>query len=329
LYAGNRIKNEEKKSIPEKNIAALEVEKTSNDIHIETIGLFLGIYKLMQTQNLILQQIKEEESRLKEVEALKNHGAVTQNDVLRAQVQLSDMRLALLANQKNTEIVMHDLKTVLQINENDSLVLDTTELITNPALNNTLDFYTNKALQKEDMRIAKEKENILLTDKAITKGAYYPVIALFGTYGLNYPNYKFFPPNPNLYSLGMLGVDVSFSLTNLHTNKKKMQAADLKIKQQEINTEILADEIKDKVFKEYKQYQMIAEKIPVTKQTIEQAEENYRIVKTKYLNQLALITDMVDADNILLQAHLAYITAQTDLQMKYYELLYAAGILDL
>ncbi|MOA42200.1 hypothetical protein D3C78_1642300 [compost metagenome] len=59
-----------------------------------------------------------------------------------------------------------------------------------------------------------------------------------------------------------------------------------------------------------------------------QANENYRIVRMKYLNQLALITDMIDADNSLLEAKFTDVSAKVDAQLKYYQLQHAAGILN-
>ena len=83
----------------------------------------------------------------------------------------------------------------------------------------------------------------------------------------------------------------------------------------------------DKVFKEYTQYHEILDRLPVTDKALELAEENYRIVKLKYLNQLVLITEMIDADNTLLEARFKKIATRIDAAMKYYELLHTADML--
>ena len=84
----------------------------------------------------------------------------------------------------------------------------------------------------------------------------------------------------------------------------------------------------DKVFKNHTQYQEILDKLPVTDKALDLANENYRIVKIKYLNQLVLITEMVDADNALLQAKFNKISTRIDAAMKHYELLHTAGLLN-
>ena len=96
---------------------------------------------------------------------------------------------------------------------------------------------------------------------------------------------------------------------------------------QKMQTEIIKDEIQDQLFKEHTQYQEILEKFVVVDKALDLANENYRIVKLKYLNQLVLITEMVDADNALLQAKYNKISTRLDAILKHYELLHTAGIM--
>ena len=61
------------------------------------------------------------------------------------------------------------------------------------------------------------------------------------------------------------------------------------------------------------------------KLSAKQAEENYRIMRNRYLNQLAILTDLLDADNLRLDAELQLTTARTQVVYTYYELLRAIG----
>jgi hypothetical protein len=150
---------------------------------------------------------------------------------------------------------------------------------------------------------------------------------LFGAYGFDYPNYKFFPPNPYLYTLGQVGIEARFDISGLYKNKTKVQTANTEMQWQEMHAGILKDKVQDELYKNHTQYQEILEKFIVVDKALELATENYRIVKTKYLNQLVLITEMVDADNALLQAKYTKISTRIDAVMKHYELLHTAGIM--
>ncbi|MBB2147938.1 TolC family protein [Pedobacter gandavensis] len=325
IYNGGQIKYSIKKAKQEEEISALKVQKTVNDIQIEVVATYLGVFKLMELQKLILENIKEEEDRLKEVRAFKAHGTVTGNEVLRAELQLSDMQLRLLSNKRNIAIGLHNLQTLLELPEEDVLTLDTNSLINNTLRLQPYPYYLQSGFQKEDMGIAKKQEAISQTEQRLAKSSYYPKLALFGSYGYNYPNYMFFPPNKNGYTLGKVGIEANFSLSNLYKNRSKVKLAEKRIEEEKANTEILKNQISNEVFKQYTKYQEIMDQLPVTEKAKKQATENYRIIKLKYLNQLALVTDMLDADNALLQAKYNVVSTQIDALMKHYELRYAAG----
>jgi len=327
IYAGNKINNAIKIANQENEIAKIKTEKTENDIELEVVANYLTIYKMMELQKIFEENIKEEKSRLKEVQSLQKHGTVTKNEVIRAELQLSDRELNALTNSKNIKIALHDLKTLIQIPENEEIAIDTTSNLDEMNDLDPYDFYMNKALQNEEMRMASQELDISKTELKLVKGNYLPSVHFFGNYGFYYPNYKFFPPNPYLYTLGQVGIEASFDLSSLYKNKTKMDQANTKIKWQEMQSEIVKEEIQDQLFKEHTQYQEILERFVVVDKALDLANENYRIVKLKYLNQLVLITEMVDADNALLQAKYNKISTRLDAVLKHYELLHTAGIL--
>ena len=327
IYAGNKINNAIKIANQENEIAKIKTEKTENDIELEVVANYLAIYKMMELQKIFEENIKEEKSRLKEVQSLQKHGTVTKNEVLRAELQLSDRELNSLTNSKNIKIALHDLKTLIQLPENEDVAIDTTANIDEMNSLDPYDFYLEKAFQNEEMRMASQELNIKKTELKLAKGNYLPTVNFFGNYGFYYPNYKFFPPNPYLYTLGQIGIEAHFDISALYKNKTKVEQATTQIEWQKMQSEIIKDEIQDKLFKEHTQYQEILEKFVVVDKALDLANENYRIVKLKYLNQLVLITEMVDADNALLQAKYNKISTRLDAILKHYELLHTAGIM--
>ncbi|GAA3763515.1 TolC family protein [Flavobacterium ginsengiterrae] len=327
IYVGNKINNAIKIANDESEIAKIKSEKTENDIELQVVANYLAIYKMMELQKIFEENIKEEKSRLKEVQSMQKHGTVTKNEVIRAELQLSDRELNALTNSKNIKIALHDLKTLIQFPENEEIAIDTTSNLDEMNGLDPYDFYLNKAMQNEEMRIASQELKISKTELQLVKGNYLPSVNFFGNYGFYYPNYKFFPPNPYLYTLGQVGIEARFDLSALYKNKTKVAKANTKIDMQKMQTEIVKDEIQDQLFKEHTQYQEILEKFVVVDKALDLAEENYRIVKLKYLNQLVLITEMVDADNALLQAKYNKISTHLDAVLKHYELMHTAGML--
>ena len=75
----------------------------------------------------------------------------------------------------------------------------------------------------------------------------------------------------------------------------------------------------------YLAYQEAKDKIRVANESVQQAQENYNIVKSKYSNQIALLTDLLDADFYLLQAKINLSNARADLELAYYKVQKATG----
>lgn len=328
IYEGNKINNSIKKAKHESEIAILNIEKAENDIQLGVAVTFLEIYKMIKLQEIIEESIKEEQERLKEVKAFNTHGTVTKNEVLRAELQLSDRELNALTNKKNMSIALFELKTLLQLPQEKEIAIDTTAVLESKEMLSEYNYYLDKTMKNEPMQIAAQEIEIKKAERAIVKSNYYPKISFFGNYNLRYPNYMFFPPSPYLYSLGQVGIELTYNLSGLYKNKSKVKSADLKIAAQQTELEIIKNEEKNRLFKNYTQHQEITDKIPVANKALELAIENYRIVKLKYLNQLVLVTEMVDADNALLQAKYNKIALSIDAVVKRYELLHTAGVLN-
>lgn len=58
---------------------------------------------------------------------------------------------------------------------------------------------------------------------------------------------------------------------------------------------------------------------------MELARQNYQVVNNRYLNQLAIITDMIDATNMKLDAELGEVDARINIAYAYYKMKYIAG----
>jgi len=95
------------------------------------------------------------------------------------------------------------------------------------------------------------------------------------------------------------------------------------------NTELVNDQIKLEVNRDYQNSEFSKRKIEVYQKAADQANENYRVVKRKYDNGLATITELLDADAAQINANLNVINAKADAALAYRKLLQTTGILTL
>jgi outer membrane protein TolC len=204
--------------------------------------------------------------------------------------------------------------------------VNTEDLISDNASIPYLDELTETALNKnESVEITHKNLSLKELDQKITKANYLPKITAGGEYFLKYPNMMFFPPEPYAYRLGMVGVNLTYPIENLYKNKYRMQESRENIDLAKLQIEENEENVRHTVYEAYKKFEETDQKIKIAEEAINQAKENYRIVRTKYANKLSLITELIDADNTYLEAESNLISVKINRQLKYYQLQYTIG----
>lgn len=326
VYMGGKIKNTEKKAAIDTEISALRTHLDERQLTMEIITAFLQIHHLKEQQSLINDKMKEDSVNIKQVKALKANGVVTVNEVLRTSLQLSNHKMSWTELDNDIQIAEHKLKTILSLPEDQEMHVNTEDLISDNAAIPYVDELTETALNKnESVEITHKNLSLKELDQKITKANYLPKITAGGEYFFKYPNMMFFPPEPYAYRLGMVGVNLTYPIESLYKNKYKMQEARENIDLAKLQIAENEEKIRHNVYEAYKKFEETDQKVKIAEEAIDQAKENYRIVRTKYANKLSLITELIDADNTYLEAESNLISVKINRQLKYYQLQYTIG----
>lgn len=307
-------------------VANLPQQSKVKDVNFQLTTLFLQALHLEEQQALLLKKMSEDSVVIHHIQQLKNNEAVTHNDVLRAQLQLSKHRIAYSDLGSELAILAHEVQTILSLPSTDTLLLVTEDL---------LHEHQQKETTEELVQFAfRNNYNYLISQKDITKAqlnwklsraAALPKISMTSNYGWNYPNFMFFPPEAHLYRFGMVGFNFQMPITQGYKNKRQMMQAKNAITIAQLAAEEEEEQLHHKVFAAQERWLEADKKILIATEAIQQAKENYRIVKLKYQNQLSLITELMDADNTLLEAESYLISLQINKELKYYHIQYTIG----
>jgi outer membrane protein TolC len=154
-----------------------------------------------------------------------------------------------------------------------------------------------------------------------------PKIGMYGEFYYANPQIFLYPYNPYWYSLGIVGVKASFSISSFYHNTNKVKAAQLEFEKEEEAHKDTEDRVRQQVKEAYLRYQEALEQIKVAEANVIQAKENARIIKNTYFSQTSLITELLDADIQLLQTKFELEAAKIMAQNNYYLLQNITGIL--
>ena len=326
LYTGGRVKNE----IATRQLAAaLEAERlnlTQQDIRLRVAEAYLDVRRNLNYQGLARNNVAESERRLRQIQALYKNGVVLRSDLLRAELQLSRQQLLLTEIGNNIALANQRLNLLMgtpedQPNQPEEAIL--------PALatGSYDDFLRQAQAQAPELRLAGlevRQGELRLERTAVGRR---PQVGLFTGYSYNFPNRLTFPFIPQIYSFGQVGARVSYNVLGGYAERHAERAAELAVARQRTAQEEALDDKRAEVKTAFVRYHETLERIRIAEQNIRQATENYRIVNSTYFNQLALLTDLLDADNQLLQSRFDLVTAQVQAATRYYQLQKALGTL--
>lgn len=120
-------------------------------------------------------------------------------------------------------------------------------------------------------------------------------------------------------------VGVKYSLSSLFKSNKRIRQAAVETRQAKESHALQAEQLNNSVQAVYVQYQQTYVELETQRKSVELAQQNYEVMNARYLSQLALVTDMVDASNLKLNAELSEVDARINIVYAYYRMKYVAG----
>lgn len=323
LFSGLKIRNAIESSKYLKKAAELDAKSDKDALVQNTISAYYNLYKAQAALKLVNENLKQAQQRVKDFTNLEANGLIARNDLLKVQLQESNIELALMDAENNLKISNYNMDLMLGIDENTTLELDATDLgrSTNAQ---TLEYWENSALtNRSDYLALQQRQYASAAGVKSAKGDYYPTLGLSGGYiAANIPNAIVVTNAVNV------GVGLSYNLANLCKNGSKVKEAKARQTQLEWAALQLNDGIKMEIHRSYQNYLESLKKIEVYQKAVDQANENYRITKNKYDNALATTTDLLDADVAQLQAGINFEYAKADAEVAYNKLYEAAGTIN-
>ena len=98
------------------------------DIKLGSTNQYLTLFTLFKQHLVLTRNIEESERRLQDIRQMKKEGLITNNDVLRSEMQLTNDRLSLQETENSIHIVSQQLNLLLGNDRNPIITPDTTLL---------------------------------------------------------------------------------------------------------------------------------------------------------------------------------------------------------
>ena len=286
------------------------LHRDENQVRYDVTAAYLGLVKAKDFLTITEESITQVKTHISDLQNLSDEGMIIENDLLRARVQLSNVRLlnsraangVRLADSYLCHLLGIDLETEIEPKDLPPVLFEVGE---------ELESYTQMA-QVNRPEIKTMNNNIKIGERLveIQRGRYLPSLALVGNYDWKRPNQQY---EPDFYGSWNITLALQVELFNWGSTHYNIQKARIAQRQIVESYNLLADGISLEVKQAFLNLGEAREALDIAEETIIQAEENFRMTKENFHEGVATNADLLDAQTSLTSAKIDRATTHADL----------------
>lgn len=322
VYAGGAISSGIELAELEKQLAEMDWQKNRQDIRFLLVGHYLNLYKLHNQIEVLHKNLELTDQLIANMQARLEEGTALENDITRYELQRETLRLQLAKVEDACKIANHQLVITLHLPEGTVVQPDTTlndsRIQTLSEANwQELAAQNNLNLQQAETGIKVNRQRVKME-----RSERLPKISLVAAEHLDGPITIEVPVIDNNFNYWYVGVGVKYNISSLFKNNRKLKAARLNVRKAQETYELTQEQTNHAVQESYVNFLTSFTDLRTQQKSVELADQNYSVTSNRYQNDLALLTDMLDASNMKLSADLGLVNARINVIYNYYKMKY-------
>lgn len=300
------------------------VKMTEAETKMAITQQYFTLEKLYRQIEVTKQNIINTELRIKQLKSRVANGQNLTSDLLRTELQQSNFKVSVFHDVNNIKLISNYLDIMIGLPTDTILKPDEATAIMLPEEDLDLQKSISEAYQNR-YEIKRSEFGVQLSesDLSITRSGFKPFVnanfILNSQYPAQWPNY------PNIVNYWAAGISLNWDISSFYNLKHRISGDKLQIDKSNTVLEATKDQINKEVKTAFVRFVESKENILTFKKDVELARSNYKIVKSRYDNDFALISDMVDAETQLNEAKISLINANLESVIQYYSLQFAMG----
>lgn len=322
IYAGGAISSGIRQAELGKQLAELDLQKDIQEVRFLLLGHYLNLYKLDNHIKVLQDNIRLTDEVIANMKAKREQGTVLKNDITRYELQKEQLNLQLTRTRDARTTANFQLVTTLHLPEGTDIKPDTAMLeqkiqtLTEnewqdmARANNILLKQTQTAIRLNEQKVKQERAERL------------PHISIVAADHLDGPVTIEVPALDNNFNYWYIGVGIKYNLSSLFKNNNRLRQARLNVRQAQENHQLAQEKIKNDVQEGYVNFMTSFTDLRTQEKNVKLADENYSVTDNRYKNEMALLTDMIDASNMKLSADLGLVNARINILYNYYKMKY-------
>lgn len=327
VYSGGAISGNIERSKLEAVKARHEYDISRQDLRFLLLGYYLDLFQLNNQKIVYERNVEQTQILVKDMRVAYDQGTALKSDITRYELQLQNLQLGLTATKNKINVLNYKLATTLGLDSDAVILPDTTALFNMTVERKMENDWMEESKFTPQMELANTEIEICKNNERLVKAEKLPKVSISVTNDFNGPILVEVPPLDNNFNYWFAGVSLSYSFDALFKTGKKMKQAKLATLQSQTRRELTEEHISNAIHEAFVNLNEAYVRLETQQKSVQLAHENYGIVRQRYINGLALITDMLDASTTQLDMELQLANYQIGILYQYYLLKKITGTL--
>ncbi|MFZ4621445.1 MAG: TolC family protein [Bacteroidota bacterium] len=315
IFTGNKISSASDIAEYSYEATKQDFSKDKADLIFNVKSAYWNLYRANEFKKVVDENVGQIKAHAVDAENMMKQGLLTNNDLLKVQVQLSDALVRQIDAKNNVTLAMLGLNNTLGLPLSTQIEI-TSQLESNLTSSVDVSSLVKKAVENRpeilgmNARMKASESNL-----TIAQSGWYPQVFLVGNYNYLRPNSRIFPTKDQFKGTWDVSISLSYDLWNWNTSGSQSTQAEAQLSQTEQALSQLKDGVSLEVTQSYLGVNQAKERSQVAKKGVEQAEENYRVTNERYKKGLNVNSDLLDSEVALLTAKLNYTQSLVDFEL--------------
>lgn len=327
VYSGGAISGNIERSKLEAVKARHEYDISRQNLRFLLLGYYLDLFQLNNQKIVYERNVEQTQILVKDMRVAYDQGTALKSDITRYELQLQNLQLGLTATKNKINVINYKLATTLGLDSDVVILPDTTALFNMTVERKMEDDWMEESKFTPQMELANTEIEICKNNERLVKAEKLPKVSISVTNDFNGPILVEVQPLDNNFNYWFAGVSLSYSFDALFKTGKKMKQAKLATLQSQTRRELAEEHISNDIHEAFVNLNEAYVRLETQQKSVQLAHENYGIVRQRYINGLALITDMLDASTTQLDMELQLANYQIGILYQYYLLKKITGTL--
>lgn len=325
IYGGGAVTNETAIARLKEEMAGVNREAARSNIRFMLTGFYLDMYKLQNILKVYDRNIELANIIIKDTKARNSAGVSLLNDVTRYELQLKNLELAKRRVENSLEVLNYNMVTMLGLPEGTRIQPDTTLLGESLPIDDIGYWQQLAAGNAHSVKQSALSVKMGEYNERLARAELRPTIALVAANHFDGPITIEVPVINKNFNYWYIGVGVSYKLSSLYKAGRNIKRAKFNSEVIRRRQDDILEQLSMAIKNDYTKYMEAYEEVATLEKSVELANDNYKVIENRYRNDIALVTDMLDASTQLLDAELQLVNAKINVIFNYYKLKNTSG----